>query len=391
MKINRINWNYTALRPIMGLSPAGDVPSTQKYDSVRHEYVPDYTLTPLVLNFNARVLDKDGIMQNGACNARLGNVNAYINIDGDETLIVTGSDYEVITSGEYAGRVIVKRNLPKGKAVVVRVEAELPDTRTGQNVKFVGSASLFCNVEELNENMFIEGGTTVFNPLKMKNGQLEQPEVVVMRAHHRCGEMETEPDADALKFIWQLKREDGEFTEVGSSLLDYFCEVSGVSGELITIDRSKMRHGYTLRCYALFAAEGSVKDMAITPTTPCETVSCLRKLPKIDYEPVGLPQNIPPGQLFVYPSVSVRTSRTTIENVDEVFNTQWYAAVNTQSANESFRPVANGASAQIDTTMMNSSHGMVVGVELVDAGPRMPAVDTDGAIITDSDGSIILW
>ena len=168
MKINRINWNYTPLRPIMGLSPAGDVPSTQKYDSVRHEYVPDYTLTPLVLNFNARVLDKDGIMQNGACNARLGNVNAYINIDGEETLIVTGSDYEVITSGEYAGRVIVKRNLPKGKAVVVRVEAELPDTRTGQNVKFVGSASLFCNVEELNENMFIEGGTTVFNPLKMK-------------------------------------------------------------------------------------------------------------------------------------------------------------------------------------------------------------------------------
>ena len=83
--------------------------------------------------------------------------------------------------------------------------------------------------------------------------------------------------------------------------------------------------------------------------------------------------------------------RTTIENVDEVFNTQWYAAVNTQSANESFRPVANGASAQIDTTMMSSSHGMVVGVELVDAGPRMPAVDTDGAIITDSDGRIILW
>ena len=80
-----------------------------------------------------------------------------------------------------------------------------------------------------------------------------------------------------------------------------------------------------------------------------------------------------------------------IENVDEVFNTQWYAAVNTQSANESFRPVANGASAQIETTMMSGSHGMVVGVELVDAGPRMPAVDTDGAIITDSDGSIILW
>ena len=40
---------------------------------------------------------------------------------------------------------------------------------------------------------------------------------------------------------------------------------------------------------------------------------------------------------------------------------------------------------------MNAERGMLVGVEMVDAGPRMPAVDSDGAIITDSDGSIILW
>ena len=65
--------------------------------------------------------------------------------------------------------------------------------------------------------------------------------------------------------------------------------------------------------------------------------------------------------------------------------------MNTHSSAESFAHVGSGSNPELDTTRMNAERGMLVGVEMVDAGPRMPAVDSDGAIITDSDGSIILW
>lgn len=391
MKLSRIDFNYTALRPIMGLEPTGSVPSTQKYNAARQEYVPDYVNLPLVLKFRASILDKDGILPGGDINSSLNNVTATMNIDGEETLLQTGSDFTVITQGENAGQVTVKRNMPRGKAVQIRVTADYTDPRTKQVIKFTGSHNLYCNIETINENMFIEGGTTIFNPLKVRNGSREQPEVLSMKAHHRCGEQETEPDADRLKFVWMLKREDGNFTEVGSSKLDYFCKVSGVSGETITIDRSLMRYGYTLKCYAVFSPDGDVANAQIQATTPNDTISCIRKLPKFDYEPVGLPGYIPPGQLYIYPSVAVKTSKAVVENIDDVFDVKWYAAVNTHSSAESFAHVGSGSNPELDTTRMNAERGMLVGVEMVDAGPRMPAVDSDGAIITDSDGSIILW
>ena len=73
MKLSRIDFNYTALRPIMGLEPTGSVPSTQKYNAARQEYVPDYVNLPLVLKFRASILDKDGILPGGDINSSLNN------------------------------------------------------------------------------------------------------------------------------------------------------------------------------------------------------------------------------------------------------------------------------------------------------------------------------
>ena len=402
MKRKRIDFNYTPLKIMSGLYVATDVSARQTFIAATGTYSPDYAKTvtddkgvvtyvsPLVVKLTARVFDRDGIIANGPINSSLTNITFTMNDGGTVTTLQTNTDYEVITTGDNAGTIKIKKNLPVNKAIELRCTADYIDSRTGQVHKINEYTSLFCGVDNANEHMYLDGGSSLYDPCEYTDKGLTQPREVTITAYHKCGDIATTPDTDRLKFVWHKQRDTGSFTEVGSSLLDYDCKVSGASNETITIDRSLMGDKITLRCYAVFSPTGSVADKSIGETTPMQTFTIARRMPKYDYDCSGLPSEIPPGMKSVYPTIVVTTPQGSIGNEDELFHFLWYAGTNNHGDATPTTLVASGKTAAIDTKYIVNDNGMLLGFDVVERGAVKAVVDSDGAILVDSDGAIMI-
>lgn len=402
MKFKRVDFNFTPLKVISGLYVATEVSSRQTYIAASGTYSPDYAktvtddkgvvtyVTPLVIKLSARVVDRDGIIPDGPINSSLTNIKFTINDGGTVTTLVTNTDYEVITSGDNAGTVKIKKNLPIGKALELRVTADYVDTRTGQVHKINEYTSLYCGIDNMNENMYLEGGSSVYDPCEYSGKGLSQPHEVAITAYHKCGNISTPVDADKLRFVWHKQRDTGLFTEVGSNTLDYDCVVSGVSNETITIDRRLIGDSLTLRCYALYSPTGGVGDKSIVATTPIETVTIARKMPKYTYECSGLPSDISPTTSHVNPSIILTTPQGSINNEEDLFYYLWYAGANNHTSAVSVTPVAQGKTAEVETKYIVDEHGMMLGYEVQERGAIKAVADSDGAVLVDSDGAVLV-
>ena len=182
----------------------------------------------------------------------------------------------------------------------------------------------------------------------------------------------------------------GSFTEVGSDALDYDCVVSGVSNETITIDRRLIGDSLTLRCYALYSPTGGVGDKSIVATTPIETVTIARKMPKYTYECSGLPSDISPTTSHINPSIILTTPQGSINNEEDLFYYLWYAGANNHTSAVSVTPVAQGKTAEVETKYITGEHGMMLGYEVQERGAIKAVADSDGAVLVDSDGAVLV-
>ena len=402
MKRKRIDFNYTPLKIMSGLYVATDVSTRQTFIAATGTYSPDYAKTvtddkgvvtyvsPLIVKLTARVFDRDGIVPNGPINSSLTNVTFKMNDGGTITTLQTDTNYEVIATGDNAGTIKIKKNLPVNKAIELMCSADFIDIRTGQVHKINERISLFCGVDNANEHMYLDGGSSLYDPCEYTEKGLSQAKEVSITAHHKCGDIATTPNADRLMFVWRKQRSDGSFSEIGNSVLDYDCKVSGDSGETITIDRSLMGDRITLRCYALFSASGDVASKSISNATPMKTLTITRRMPKYDYDCSGLPSEIPAGLKTVYPSIVITTPQGSIENEDELFYFQWYAGTNNHGDATPTTLVASGKTVPIDTKYIVDGNGMLIGYDVVERGALKAMTDSDGAILVDSDGAIMI-
>ena len=146
-----------------------------------------------------------------------------------------------------------------------------------------------------------------------------------------------------------------------------------------------------MRCVALYDPEGTpTSSDAITDATPQMSFDFVRRIPKYDYDMAGVPTNIPPGTLCIYPEVVVKDAKGIVTNPQREIHFRWLAATNAASGNLSYTEIGNGATPELPTSRMNINYGMVLGLDPVDAGPECAWLDSDGKVITDSDGKIIL-
>ena len=402
MKRKRIDFNYTPLKIMSGLYVATDVSARQTFIAASGTYSPDYAKTvtddkgvvtyvsPLVVKLTARVFDRDGIIANGPINSSLTNITFTMNDGGTVTTLQTDADYEVITTGDNAGTIKIKKNLPVNKAIELRCTADYVDSRTGQVHKINEYTSLFCGVDNANEHMYLDGGSSLYDPCEYTDKGLTQPKEVTITAYHKCGDIATTPDADKLRFVWHKQRDTGSFSPIGESVLDYDCKLSGVSNETITINRSLIGDKITLRCYAVFSPEGDVAGKLIAETTPMKTLTISRKMPKYDFDCSGVPSNIAPGTKYVYPTIVVTTPHGSISNEDDLFYFQWYAGTNTHSDVSPTTLVASGKTAAIDTKYITNDNGMLLGFDVVERGAAKAVVDSDGTILVDDDGAVMI-
>lgn len=382
MKTKRFDFNWKPLQLQISFVVDGSVPDSQNYNADEQEYTPDYTLTPVIIQPNVSILDKDEVLAAGSVNHQLTNVRWYEIINGSRTLIPGGSSsYEITTTGGQAGRIKVMKNAQPKIPITLEFYAEYVDSRNNQVHVIRGTYQLSCS--DAADAVRVElnaAPQTVYNPLSDPDSQAVTATVWVGEKRAAAGKY---------ALVWEILGEDGTWHAVGADeTLDYAVSISG---DTATVNRRLMGTELYLRCWAKYSAAGNPGSLAITAATPQALVAFVRRIPKFEYDFTGVPVNIPAGLLLVAPTAIVRTTNGEISNADRELLPLWYIATNKASGTLSYSLVAHGMEPTIPTKAMDSSYGAVIGLDVVDRGAAGAFMDAaDGKVFTDADGKVIV-
>lgn len=383
MKVTRrFDFNYKPLQPSQSITVTGSVPDRQTFDANTGTYTPDYTLTPLTVRANISVIDLDGIIPSGDINSRLANIRWYATLAGKTSIIsTTDPGYIIGAEGSSdAGQIQVRHNIDPALPLTLTFQAEFVDPRTGQIFRFNLSKILRSNTEAASMRFEIDTPPQViYNPVRHNPLQ-------VITARLSIGKEDI--PASQRKFIWEVLRDDGTWSAVGDSLLDYLGEISA-DGSKLTVDRTLICDSLTVRCLALYDASGNPASQTVTPSTPVRTVTFVRRIPEYWFDMLDAPYNIPRTP-YIFPRCEVRDtiSILTDSQVSENFDVCWFMATNKAAATLTYQQIGTGIAPRLSTSLMSDSLG---GVLALDVTPRQPlkALTVDGCILT-VDGKILL-
>ena len=245
MKTRRFDFNWRPLQLQISIFVDGSVPDSQNYNADAQEYTPDYTLTPLIIQPNVSILDKDEVLPAGRINHALANVRWRENINGISNLIAAdNANYEIVTSGSNAGRIKVKRNAQPKVPITLEFYAEYSDTRNGQLMIIRGSYLISCSsASDLVRVELNAADQTIFNPLA--DAATQTVTATVWVADKIC-------DASKYELVWEVMGEDNAWHTVGSDdVMDYDVTASGNTA---TINRWLMGTEMRLRCRCKYSA-----------------------------------------------------------------------------------------------------------------------------------------
>lgn len=387
MRTKRFDFNFKPLRLITSFGVVGSVPGRQTYDGNSDGYIPDYGLTSLKLRLSVARQDKDEVLPHGEINNLLTNVTFTQILDEVATVITSTTEgYSITTSGNDAGTILVEKNVAPLHPLTIKVEADYLDTRLQQVHHITETFLILCdNSTEVVPQVEVDvADQTVWNPF-------EDPDNVVITAGLRVGKSLVAYDSH-LRFVWQKLRSDGTFTAVGSDATeDYDMEVSSDScAKSLTINRRLMGSETEIRCIALYDKTGSAASMSVAATSPMKALAIVRRIPDYEDDFTGVPLNIPPGSLYLHPTAVLRDTKGTIDNPEREVHFIWKAATNLASGSLTYTQIGHGESPTLPTSKIVNEHGMVLGLDVVDAGPEAALEDSDGYLIEDSDGSLII-
>lgn len=384
MKTKRFDFNFKPLQISRTISVDGSVPARQTYNADTGEYSPDYTLTPLIIQPRIGRLDKDEILSAGSINHLLANVKWYEIIDGKKTLIeTTNTSYEVTSSGGNAGRLKVKKNAEPSHPITLLFYAEYQDTRTSQLHIIQDTFLVMCGNSTAIPVLYLDAADqTIYDPLIDVDEQTVHASLMV--ASKEC-------DAAKRLFVWELYREDGTWSEVGSDeVLDY-CATVASDGASCTINRRLMGEQLALRCRAKYDVDGNPSGVTLSETSPTKVVEFVRRIHKFDFDIVDCPVNIPSGLLAISPRASIYDTYGEIADPEKELICLWYVATNKSSGSLSYSQIAQGKDpSTLSTSAMSQQLGAVYGIDVKDIGPVAAWEDGDGKLFEDGDGNLIL-
>ena len=398
MKTKRFDFDFKPLRILTSFGVQGSVPGRQVYDGNLGEYTPDYDLTALTLRLSVCRQDKDEVLPNGEINNSLTNVKFWEIRNGVKTQITATSptytsgdgsskpSYTIETTGNNAGRILVNENVPYKFPRTIIVEADYLDTRMNQTHHIEESYLIVCdNGSPVQPEVELDiDEQTVWNPFT-------DPDSVTINAQLRIGAAVAAFDSHVL-FKWQKLRSNGTWSDVGSDEFDdYDCAVSTEGQQRsLTLNRRLMGAAVRMRCVALYNPDGTTAGMTVSDASPQQAFDVVRRIPKYDYDITGVPTNIPPGALYIYPEATVQDSNGTIANPDRELHLLWKAATNKQTGSLSYTEIGHGVAPALKTSLMATAYGMVLGLDPVDAGPEAAWLDSDSAYVVDSDGALLI-
>ena len=389
MKVTRrFDFDFKPLLPSQSITAISSVPDRQSYDSSTGVFTPDYTLSPLTIRANISVMDPDNVIPAGDINAQLANIRWYEIVGGVETLISpTNTDYVIGAEGTAdAGQIQVKRNIEPATPLTLLFRAEFVDPRTGQLFSFSLSKLIRCSTEAASPRLEIDSpAQVVYNPIRHAAKQVIKATLTLAGT--------TVPAANRA-LVWEVLRADGTWSAVGNATdgeLDYDVEVTA-DGTQATVDRSLMGERLTLRCIAKYDTGGNPTAQTVTDATPVKTVTFTRRIPEFWAEILDAPYNIPQTP-YIFPRVQIRDTMAilTDDEANEHFTSDWLMATNKPgNATLTYQKIGSGIKPQLPTSLMSTSIGGVLEVDVEPRDPWAALADSDGKVLTDSDGAILL-
>ena len=384
MKTRRFDFNFKPLQVSRTIAVDGSVPARQTYDAESGLFTPDYTLTPLIIQPRIGRMDKDEILTSGSINHLLANVRWYEIIDGTKTLIeTTNADYEITASGNDAGRIKVKKNAEPQHPITLEFYAEYTDSRTGQLYVIQDTFPIMCRNSTALPELFLDAADqTIYDPLIDVADQ-------TVTASLKLGTKECAV-ANRL-FVWELLRDDGTWSVVGTEpALDYCIDVAA-DGLSAVVHRDLMGASLALRCRAKYDPESNPATITLNDGSPCKVVEFVRRIHKYDFDIVDCPVNIPAGLVAIAPRASIYDTHGEISNPERELIVLWYVATNQASGSLSYSLIAHGKTPDmLSTKAMSNQYGAVYGIDVKDIGPVAAWEDGDGKLFEDGDGNIIL-
>lgn len=373
----RIDVNYTPLQTSGSIEVIGSVPDRQIYSADTKEYIPDYTLTPLVLYPRCNATDPDQYTKSGVINSSLTNMKWYQVIGSQRTLIDSGNaNYEITTEGTEKGMIKVKRNSSVSSALSLEFYAEYIDTRTNQLYVYrmstvipMSDATLPAPVLKLDCPTSI-----VWNPLR-------NPSQRTIRAAVFVGGSDIASDTTKCRFFW-YRNNNGSLEAITDGNGDNDWEVVSVSHNQLTIDQEYIGDSQTYICKLAYSADGSL------PTTPDDnaptvTTTIDRRIPNIEVDWQGAPTQVPGGTTKLQLEGFVTDALGTIPNAEEWLKFVW----NVKSPySQSYARQAIGQRASI-----NFIPGMMLELSVEDRGPQAILYDPDDDTVMMDDSGFVLF
>lgn len=381
MKTRRFDFNWKPLQLQITFSVEGSVPDSQNYSTDTQEYTPDYTLTPLVIQPNVSIIDKDAVLPSGSINHKLVNIRWYEIISGTKTLIeTTNTNYEITTSGGLAGRIEVKKNAEPKVPICLQFYAEYVDTRNGQVLVIQGSRLIKCGSASDQIRVELDAAEeSVYNPLRDSASQ--DINATVWLGDAVC-------DSSKYALVWEVMGEDNTWHAVGSDeTLDYHVTVDGSKA---TVNRALMGSELHIRCRCKYSAEGTPADVELTDSTPMAMAVIRRRIPSFEYDIAGVPYNIPAGTLDIAPEAVIRDTKGILDNAEDELLPLWYFAKNNGTASLTYSQVGHGSQPVIPTTLMDNTYGGVLALDVKDRGPKCALLDGNGKVVCDGNGKILI-
>ncbi len=382
MKTRRFDYNWKPLQLQISLAVEGSVPDRQNYNADSKEYIPDYTLTPVIIQPVISILDKDAVLPSGRINHNLTNIRWYEIVGSVKTLIATdNASYEIITSGDNAGRIKVKNNAQPNIPITMVFYAEYVDNRNGQPLIIKGSYMLECvSSSDLIRVELDTAEQTLYNPLTDQSQQVVT--ATVWLGDHVC-------EASKYALVWEMQDEYGVwYTCESDMVMDYDITIKGNTA---TINRWLMGSELHLRCRCKYDPNGNPSSVSLTDGTPQAEAVFVRRIPKYEYDYTGVPYNVPAGILAVCPTAVVQTAKGDLNDIERELLPLWYIATNYASGSLNYSLVAHGQNPTIPTTAMDKNHGAVIGLDVVDRSYAGAFTDSaDGAVFCDADGSVLI-
>lgn len=357
--------NFSPLNKTFSLLVEGGA-VTQIYYPDKNEWVPDHSITPVVIYPRCSIIDPDEILPNGLVNKELTSITWRANGHS----VSGNNNYQIDTStGNTRGTLLVMQNIPAGEQIDLEFEAQYHDTRTGDWIKFAGNMILNTNIAA-NEIITIE----VDSPTVVEYNPIADEEIFTITPTTRLGGVEIS-GANTKYYLKALQ--NGVEQEI-DPLRDLEFKNFAADGKA-TFDMRFVSSKKNYRIYVDYVRDGDPVPTSPTNRASSIDISLRRRYQgyTIDMRDFGPVQ---PWQLeyYVEAIIVLTSSGRILQEPNKFFNIEYlYKHIGV----EQHFGYGNNATLNIPAYMMSGASQIVLDIE---EKSELKAISNDNIILTDN-------